>query len=68
MTDKWTDVNDKLPKYNTFFIAYYNSGNMAVLYFWAVLWDDLAFIDNDFITHWRPLPKPPIDKQGVLFK
>jgi len=57
----WVSVEERLPEYDSWFLAYYDSGNYSVVFFWAMSWDYLnkPLENGDYITHWRPLPTPP---------
>ena len=52
---KWISVKDRLPDYDSHFLAFTKDGNMCVYFFWATEWD-LTF---NHVTHWMPLPEPP---------
>ncbi len=68
---EWIDVNERLPKKDGRYIVHTRNltgyapleNNIFVAVF---AFDDFAFKgweDNE-VTHWKPLPKPPKQKKG----
>ena len=66
---EWIPVTERLPKKDESVLVYFDSGNMAVgfwydkdewITFWQIWTDDGWLADADFMpTHWMPLPTPP---------
>jgi hypothetical protein len=66
---KWIPVSERLPNINQSALVYFDSGNMAVGFWYDVdfgqpLWE--TWTDDGWTTcadcaptHWMPLPEPP---------
>ena len=71
---EWIPVSERLPEKNRSALVYFDSGNMAVGYwydkdecisFWQIWTDDGWVSDADCEpTHWMPLPQPPKGVSG----
>lgn len=57
---QWHSV-DEVPEYDKKYLVYYDSGNYAVLFFWADTWKNFTrpFPNGDRIVAWMYLPEPP---------
>ena len=60
---KWISVKEQLPHRHKFVIVYYGKFRgviMSVMAWDGENWYDGSFNgDNEWITHWMPLPEPP---------
>jgi len=71
--DDWVSVEDKLPNARQAVLICVADGGIykAVLLPYAALpcahWQEMSdanrYFEDDFVTHWRPLPEPPQKKQ-----
>jgi hypothetical protein len=55
---KWINVNTRLPDKNGWYLVYrpYMTIQIIAMSFYDRIWDSHGI----YITHWMPLPKPPI--------
>ena len=70
---EWISVRDRLPEIGEEVFVLILSADWGITYdigyihrpgFWDTVWydsKDLQSIENDFITHWMPIPKLPSD-------
>lgn len=64
---EWISVKDRLPDGMSWFLCFTKLGYMNVYYFMDGIWHD---VDDEYehiekaaqsiITHWIPLPEPPV--------
>ncbi len=62
---KWISVNERLPKYANVVLVFFDL-NIVFGYHIADQWNDAdngARLQNNLVTHWRPLPKSPKEKE-----
>lgn len=61
---KWISVKDRLPEYDSRFLALWSDGNINVIRYWACEWEYLSKrIDSRtngsiVITHWAEIELP----------
>lgn len=63
----WTRFSDKLPEDGERILFY--AGDISIGKFnvfspknWYIVEESNGIIDRDYLTHWMPLTKPPIDE------
>lgn len=63
---EWISVKDRLPESAGWYLVFYNGSNMQVAFFKGKKWP----FDNHYhkITHWMPLPEPPMEKPKKRIK
>ena len=63
---KWISVKDRMPPQNECWVLVYADGAMGCMAYHNGKWKDWSNattpnINVDDITHWMPLPEPPVD-------
>lgn len=73
--DDWISVDERLPQDNELVlvcengevkIRYYSVSNNGQerCHWWSDEWDDFCCnVDDGDVTHWQPLPQPPVEKE-----
>jgi len=69
MKDKWISVEDEMPKPMEYIlVCFKDSSNIDMGYIYDYRNGELSWSSNNYnapgwedITHWQPLPEPPLD-------
>ena len=62
---EWISVEDRLPEVNMPVIAYTGTGRNIITWVdkGTMELDDQDINEDEYFTHWKPLPKPPKQQQ-----
>ena len=59
---EWINVKDRLPEHEEIILVYTYTGIDIFQFLENQFYHyENGYVQNDVVTHWQPLPNPPID-------